>query len=188
MAASHETPRAGALLVATPVIGDPNFDRSVVLLLHHQPEGSLGVVLNRPAELSVAEALPPWAELSSPPGLVHVGGPVGEGGVLALARSGTSPPTRGWSDVAGGLGALDLTLDPTELDGELAALRLFAGHSGWGPGQLSGELAVGAWWVFDAEPADTFSEHPEELWWEVVGRQGGEFRMFAHAPTDPSRN
>jgi putative transcriptional regulator len=188
MATSHTTPRAGALLVATPVIGDPNFDRSVVLLLHHQPEGSLGVVLNRPAELSVAEALPPWAALSSPPGMVHVGGPVAEGGVLAIARPGAPPPTRGWSELTGGLGALDLTLDPDELGGELAGLRLFAGHSGWGPGQLSGELAVGAWWVFDAADGDTFSPRPEELWWEVVGRQGGEFRMFAHAPVDPSRN
>jgi putative transcriptional regulator len=146
------------------------------------------VVLNRPAPLSVAEALPPWAPLSSPPGQVHVGGPVGENGVLALARPGENPPTRGWSELIEGLGAIDLTIEPDELGGDLRGLRLFAGHSGWGPGQLGGELAAGAWWVFDSIDSDTFTARPEELWWDVVGRQGGDFRMFAHAPVDPSRN
>ena len=176
------------MLVATPVIGDPNFDRTVVLLLHHGPEGSLGVVLNRPGELAVADALPAWASVATAPARVHLGGPVGEEGVLALARVGASPPSQGWSELTGSLGAVDLDLDPADLGGELAALRLFAGHAGWGPGQLGGEVAVGAWWVFDAHDDDIFSARPEELWWEVVGRQGGEFRMFAHAPVDPSRN
>lgn len=181
-------PRSGDLLVATPVIGDANFERTVVLMLNHDEEGSLGVVLNRVSELAVAEALPRWAALVTPPGRVHVGGPVGDGGVLALARAGRRTPERGWAELPMGLGAIDLSVDPDEMGGELESLRLFAGYSGWGPGQLRGELAVGAWWVFDSRPEDPFTFQPAELWWTVVRRQGGEFRMFAHAPDDPAVN
>jgi putative transcriptional regulator len=181
-------PRAGGLLVATPVIGDPNFDRTVVLVLQHDEDGTLGVVLNRPSELTVAEAVPAWGDVVSRPAVVHIGGPVGEGGVLALGRVGATTPTRGWSELSPGLGALDLTLDPDEVGAELVGLRLFAGYAGWGAGQLRSELAAGAWWTFDAQKSDVFSPQPKELWWEVVRRQGGDYRMFAFAPDDPSRN
>jgi putative transcriptional regulator len=183
-------PRPGALLVATPVIGDPNFERAVVLLLHHDESGSLGIVLNRPSELEVDTALPAWSPLATPPGVVHIGGPVGPSGVLALARTGSDqpPPSQGWAELSPGLGAVDLSLEPDELGAPLQALRLYAGYAGWGPTQLAGELAVGAWWVFDALIRDAFSAEPTELWWEVVRRQGGDFRMFAHAPLDPTVN
>jgi putative transcriptional regulator len=183
-------PRAGALLVATPVIGDPNFERAVVLLLHHDDSGSLGVVLNRPGELEVETAVPAWSALATPPGVVHLGGPVGPSGVLALGRAGTDqpPPARGWAELSPGLGAIDLSVEPEELGAPLQALRLYAGYAGWGPAQLAGELAVGAWWVFDALVRDAFSAEPGELWWEVVRRQGGDFRMFAQAPLDPTVN
>src|SRR4051812_24516884 len=137
--------RAGALVVATPVIDDPNFERAVVLLLQHDDGGTLGVVLNRPSELEVGEAVPSWAGLVTPPGVIHLGGPVGHGGVLALGRSGADQPTpqQGWAELSPGLGAVDLSMEPDELGGELQALRLFAGYAGWGPGQLRGELSVG---------------------------------------------
>lgn len=181
-------PRAGALLVATPAIGDPNFERTVILVLQHDDEGSLGVILNRPSELTVAETVPAWEGEVSVPGVIHVGGPVGQGGMLALARAGATAPVQGWSELSAGLGALDLTLDPEEVGGELAGLRLFAGYAGWGPGQLRSELMVGAWWVFDALKSDVFTPEPAELWWQVVRRQGGDFRMYAFAPLDPSVN
>jgi putative transcriptional regulator len=183
-------PRAGALLVATPVIGDPNFARAVVLLLQHDPGGSLGVVLNHPSELTVSDALPAWSDLVTAPAVVHIGGPVGEGGVLALGRaaSGDRRPQQGWAELSPGLGAVDLSVEPAELGGELQSLRLFAGYAGWGPGQLRAELSVGAWWVFDALIRDAFSPEPAELWWEVVRRQGGDFRIYAHAPVDPTVN
>ena len=97
-------PRAGALLVATPVIGDPNFERAVVLLLHHDESGSLGIVLNRPSELDVETALPAWSPLATPPGVVHIGGPVGPSGVLALARTGSDQPApgQGWAELSPG--------------------------------------------------------------------------------------
>jgi putative transcriptional regulator len=148
------------------------------------------VVLNRPSELEVSTALPTWSDLATPPAVVHIGGPVGDGGVLALGRAGSGRPvpSQGWAELSPGLGAVDLSIEPDQLGGELLSLRLFAGYAGWGPGQLRGELSVGAWWVFDALLRDAFSETPTELWWEVVKRQGGDFRIYAQAPADPTVN
>ena len=161
-------PRAGALLVATPVIGDPNFDRTVVSAAGTRPRASLGMVLNRPAELSVAEALPPWAELASPPGRrPHRRAGGGERGAWRW-------PDRATTTTRSGLGRArrrargprPVTSTPAELEGAVQALRLFAGYAGWGPGQLAGELAVGAWWVFDALIRDAFSPRADRA---VVG-------------------
>ena len=188
MAEPVTEPRAGRLLVATLMIGDPNFERAVVLLLDHDEAGSVGVVLNRPTDLEVADALPPWAAVVSGPGVVFEGGPVAAGGVLGLGRAGRAVPHEGWAPLTSGLATVDVSLEPEELGGDVDALRLFSGYAGWGPGQLDGEVALGAWWVFDAEPADPFSPDPDELWWEVVGRQGGAYRVYRHAPLDPSVN
>jgi putative transcriptional regulator len=181
--------RAGRLVVATLLIGDPSFERSVVLLLDHDEVGSIGVVLNRPTELAVTIALPDWGELADEPAVLFEGGPVQSGSVLALGRLAAGPvPVIGWAPLASGLGTVDLTLTPEALGGEVAALRLFSGYAGWGPGQLAGEIDGGAWWVFDAEPDDPFSADPRELWWRVVGRQGPEYRIYRQAPTDVSLN
>ena len=78
----------GRLLVATPLIGDPHFERTVVLLLAHSEAGAYGVVLNRPTEVPVAEVAPEWAGLVSAPGVVFVGGPVDPGATIGLALAG----------------------------------------------------------------------------------------------------
>ncbi|OEV09988.1 putative transcriptional regulator [Streptomyces sp. Amel2xB2] len=75
----------GRLLVATPVLADPNFDRAVVLLLDHDAEGSLGVVLNRPTPVDVGDILEPWAALAGEPGVVFQGGPVSLDAALGVA-------------------------------------------------------------------------------------------------------
>ncbi len=77
----------GRLVVATPALPDPNFDRTVVLLLAHSEEGAAGVVLNRPSEMHVSEPLPKWDRLAADPPVVFVGGPVGPGGAICLAQS-----------------------------------------------------------------------------------------------------
>jgi len=187
-AAEQPAPQAGRLVVASLVIGDPNFDRSVVLLLDHDEAGSVGVVLNRPTELAVSLALPEWGLLADEPAVLFEGGPVQAGAVLALGRAGRSAPATGWAPLPSGLATVDLTLDPEALGGDVAALRLFSGYAGWGPGQLEAEIAAGAWWVFEAEPDDPFSTVPGELWWEVVGRQGPEYRIYQQAPPDLSVN
>ncbi|MEU3740378.1 YqgE/AlgH family protein [Streptomyces sp. NPDC032198] len=191
----------GRLLVATPALADPNFDRAVVLLLDHDEEGSLGVVLNRPTPVDVADILEGWGDLAGAPGVVFQGGPVsldsalgvavipGEEGPAAGARtrSGRGEPI-GWRRVHGAIGLVDLDTPPQLLAPALGSLRIFAGYAGWGPGQLEDELVEGAWYVVESEPGDVSSPDPERLWRAVLRRQRSELAMVATYPDDPSLN
>jgi putative transcriptional regulator len=170
------------------MLGDPNFDRSVLLVLEHTAEGALGVVLNRPTELEVSAVLDEWSGVAADPAVVYMGGPVEQNGVLALARRRGSAEVPGWSPLLGDVGTIDLHLDPVEVVGGLAGVRFFAGYSGWGAGQLETELAEGAWLVADAVPDDVFLAEPEGLWRSVLARQGGKVSMLANFPVHPSVN
>ena len=83
-----EPVQAGRLLIATPMLADPNFRRTVVLVVEHEPEqGTLGVVLNRPTEVPVGQVLEPWNELATDPSVVFSGGPVAQTSALADRKS-----------------------------------------------------------------------------------------------------
>jgi putative transcriptional regulator len=178
---------AGRLLVAEPLLGDPNFERSVVLVIEHTPEGALGLVLNRPTDVLVAEALPDWRDLSSDPPVLHVGGPVEERSGWCLARA-LDPTIDGFVPVLGDLGLLDLSADPSAVAPVLTEVRLYAGYSGWGPHQLDDELAADAWFVVDAEPDDPFLVSGEALWRRILERQGGTLARLSRVPRDLSVN
>ncbi|MCM2575789.1 YqgE/AlgH family protein [Streptomyces meridianus] len=184
----------GRLLVATPALADPNFDRAVVLLLDHDEEGSLGVVLNRPTPVEVHDILEPWAGLAGEPGVVFQGGPVSLDSALGVAvvpgDNGEQPEDGplGWRRVHGAIGLVDLEAPPELLAAELGSLRIFAGYAGWGPGQLEGELVEGAWYVVDSEPGDVSSPDPSRLWRAVLRRQRNELAMVATYPDDPLLN
>ncbi|AUA13439.1 YqgE/AlgH family protein [Streptomyces malaysiensis subsp. malaysiensis] len=187
----------GRLLVATPALADPNFDRAVVLLLDHDEEGSLGVVLNRPTPVGVGDILESWAELAGEPGVVFQGGPVSLDSALGVAvvpgESGRSSARSedgplGWRRVHGAIGLVDLEAPPELLAAAVGSLRIFAGYAGWGPGQLEDELAEGAWYVVESEPGDVSSPAPERLWRAVLRRQRSELAMVATYPDDPSLN
>ena len=179
----------GALLVASPTLDDPNFARTVILLLDHDADGAVGMVLNRPTDISAAEALPEWAFAATEPAVVHVGGPVTPQGVVCLGRmkNDSQPAPAGWRQLAGPIGALDLD-EADELVGALDAVRFFAGYSGWGPGQLERELRIGGWLILAAEPNDPFTAEPAKLWSSVLRRQGGELALLSTMPADPSDN
>lgn len=178
----------GRLLVAAPQLEDPNFTRTVVLVLEHDEPGAVGVVLNRPLHVEVGEILEPWAELAraSPPPVVFSGGPVSPDAVIGLARSPSPGPQ--WRPVAGSVGVVDLSRPPIDQPTALDAVRLFSGYAGWGPGQLEGELEVGGWFVLDAVEDDLLSPRPERLWHDVLQRQGGRLGMLAAYPPSPSVN
>jgi putative transcriptional regulator len=195
----------GRLLVANPAVPDPNFNRTVVLLLAHQDDGALGVVLNRPSELDVDSPLPRWERLVADPAVVFVGGPVAPGAAICLARVPNPPidlsagadPTPagldpegagGWMPLVGELGTLDLERDPDDVAVKVEAIRVFAGYAGWGPGQLEAELDADAWFVVPAEAGDALVGDPEQLWKRVLRRQGGSFALLAAYPPDPTLN
>jgi putative transcriptional regulator len=180
---------AGQLLIATPVLRDPNFARTVVFLADHNDEGALGVVLNRPSETPVTDVLPLWEPVATSPTSVFVGGPVAQDGALGLARLGASgQPEDGFQPLAAGFGAVDLDGDPALLAPYFAGLRIFAGYAGWGPGQLESEIEEGAWYVVSAAPDDVFSPRPALLWQHVLRRQGGDLALVSTFPLDPTLN
>lgn len=177
----------GRLLVATPPLADPNFDRTVVYMLEHTDDGAVGVVLNRPLHDTLPDQLRLWERLLSEPATLHEGGPVDESALIALAQL-TGPIEGAWRMIADGMGSIDLLLDPDEVATNVSALRVFQGYSGWAPQQLDDELGAGAWIVLDAQPSDVFGAHPQDLWRDVLRRQGGRVAWLANAPDDLSAN
>lgn len=180
-------PTKGMLLVATPPLVDPNFDRTVVLVLEHSESGAIGLVLNRPSETPIADALPGWEQLAAAPAIVFAGGPVSTDAAIALGAARHADAGGGWEPLVGDVGTIDLHRDPDDLAGDIAAVRIFAGYAGWGPGQLEAELAANAWLVVPAQPEDAVGD-PDDLWRRVLLRQGGHTAWLANAPFDPSMN
>lgn len=180
---------AGRILVARPDLHDPRFNATLTLLLEHGSEGALGVIINRPSRLELADAFPDWEDLGADPGVVFAGGPVDRDALIALGRPACS-------DGRPVLGELVLGAHPVDLDDQPAlveasgvdAIRIFAGYAGWTPGQLEGEINNDDWWVVDATVDDLFTDDPEGLWARVLRRQGGELQWYAHFPPDPALN
>ncbi|HET7327800.1 MAG TPA: YqgE/AlgH family protein [Nocardioidaceae bacterium] len=181
----------GQLLVATPALVDPNFAKSVVLLLEHDDGGALGVVISRPTVVAVEEVLPGWAELVTGPDVLFAGGPVQTDAALAVAvvdaAIGDAAPV-GWRPLYPGAGLLDLDAPPELVRDVLSGLRIFAGYAGWGAGQLESEIAEGSWYVVPAKTTDVLTEDAETLWRRVLRRQPGELAFVATCPDDPSQN
>jgi putative transcriptional regulator len=178
----------GSLLLASSVITDSNFRKTVVLIVDHGSEGAFGLVLNRPAPLPVEEAAPALACLVDPGASLYLGGPVQPQTPVVLAELDRF-------DLASKivLGSICVLAVGTEAEAaELAEAvrrgRVFAGYAGWGPGQLEGELAQSAWIVEPASPSDVFTEEPGALWAATLRRKGGHFHVLALMPWDPSTN
>ena len=185
-------PTAGSLLIAAPTLVDPNFARTIVLLLDIGESGALGVVLNRPTELDVGDVLEPWADLVTGPGVLFQGGPVETDAALAVASVAAGVPADdepvGWRRVSGTTGLVDLDAPVEIVASAIASVRIFAGYAGWGAGQLEAEIDEGSWYVVPAEPQDPFLEDPERLWMSVLRRQGGDLAMMATMPVEPGLN
>jgi putative transcriptional regulator len=166
-------------LIAAPSLFD-YFRRTVVLVIEHNEEGAMGVVLNRPSETTVVEAVAALAELADDDELVRVGGPVSPEAVVALGDF--EDPGDAGTALVGSLGLID----PDAPDPALRRLRVYAGYAGWGPGQLDGEIDEGAWIVETADPDDPFRDG--DLWADALQRKGGPYSLLATMPSDPSLN
>ncbi len=179
----------GSLLVATPALVDPNFADTVVLLLDVNDEGCLGVVLNRPSPVLVAEVLADWRDIVAEPEVLFRGGPVNPEGALAVGRLADSADVPvGFRSVFGDLGVVDLDTPLELVDGSLAGLRIFAGYAGWGSGQVQREIATGHWYVVPAVDSDVFRLDSTDLWRDVLRRQPGEIAWLSTRPLDPDLN
>ena len=175
---------AGQLLISSPSLVDPNFRRTVVLMTHHNEDGAVGLVLSRPSDLRIDEAVPDLGELPYADDVVFVGGPVQPEAFMVLAEF--DDVTEAAAPIMEGLGFMPADSEPEDLS--IRRMRLFAGYSGWGAGQLEAELEEPSWIVVDAYPEDAFADDPDELWRAVLNRKGGRYALIAAMPFDPTLN
>jgi putative transcriptional regulator len=177
----------GKLLIASPKIVDPNFRRVVVYMAEHTDEGALGLVLNRPAETTVSEAVPDLGWLAEGEDAVWVGGPVAASSVIVVAQF--AEPDTVPTLIEDDLGFVPADVEDREaFAAGVRRARVFAGHSGWGPGQLESELEEDSWIIEPARREDVFTADPKALWSRVLRRKGSEYVLLATMPMDPSLN
>ena len=175
---------AGKLLLATPKLIEPTFRRAVILVCAHTEESALGLVLNRPVHSeSVGDHLPALGSLAVTPDVVFEGGPVEPMTALSLGQA--ISPEPGFA-VIGSTGLVELGGANVALGYE--RVRVFAGYSGWGEGQLDGEVADNAWFIVEGTEQDVYSTEPETLWRRVLQRQRSELSMYAYSPLDSHTN
>jgi putative transcriptional regulator len=176
----------GQLLIAGPTLVDPNFWRTVVLVVEHSAEGALGLVLNRPSETTVGESVPQLEELVALEDQLYIGGPVQPSSVIVLAEF--EDPGDAALIAFDDIGVLGTASSPEEQSVGVVEGRAFVGHAGWGPGQLDSELERGDWILEPARREDAFTGDPQRLWSSVLTRKGGSYALVARMPSDPSVN
>lgn len=177
----------GRLLVATPLIDEGVFHRSVILVLQHGDDGAQGVVLNKPLTAEVDAILPGWGDHVSEPATLFQGGPVQLDSALGLVAT-SATAVSSVQELWPGVGLVDLDAVPALVASQVEAVRVFVGYAGWSPGQLEGELRTGSWYAVDARREDTFTLDPDALWAQVLRRQPGALSWVALLPEDPSIN
>ncbi len=176
----------GQLLIAGPTLLDPNFWRTVVLVIEHTDDGALGLVLNRPSETTVGEAVPQLESLVDGDEQLYIGGPVQPSSVIVLAEF--EDPSDAALISFDDIGVLGTGSSPEEQTIGVKLGRAFVGHAGWGPGQLDSELERDDWILEAARRRDAFTSEPRELWSSVLTRKGGSYALVARMPPDPSVN
>ena len=169
---------SGKILIASPALAD-FFHRTVVLVVDHNDEGAFGLVLNRPSESTVEQAVPGVFDALDPDEMLHIGGPVQPSAVTAVAEH--DDPADATRLLVGAVGMVDLDSIPP-----LSRVRAFAGYAGWGAGQLDAELEAEAWIVDDARVDDAFADG--DLWADALERKGGEYALLSRMPADPALN
>ena len=190
--------QAGTFLIASLGLEDPSFSRTVVLILQHRPDQTLGVIVNRPlgerVRMYPAEELRTLANgLESggkPEGMFYQGGPEEPNSLIFLHRlqSAGEDATRICDGIYAG-GDLDiLRARMTDLESDSPLLRFYLGYADWAPGKLENEIAVGAWILSDANIDLVFSEEPESVWQQALHALGGKYAPMSFIPEDPSQN
>ncbi|WP_115685583.1 YqgE/AlgH family protein [Corynebacterium senegalense] len=184
-------PEAGSLLVAAPGMLSPEFARTVVLVLEHSADGTLGIILNRRSETAVHNVLPEWLPLVARPQALYLGGPVGPqaGVAVGVTRNGVAiEEYPQFTRLANRLVHLDLHAHPLEVGDALEGVRIFVGTSQWEGGQLDEEIARGDWFVAPALPSDVVAPAGADLWSDVMRRQAMPLPLFSTFPADLDDN
>jgi putative transcriptional regulator len=184
--------KPGTLLISKPFLGDPNFERSVVLLCRYSPaEGAFGLVLTRPLNTVLGDVLELPLGAASPAAdlPLYEGGPVQPDTLHVVHQlPGLPGATPLGSDTYWGGDFDELLARLTSGAANPAAVRLFVGYSGWSAGQLEGEIEQGSWIRQPASAGKVFTLNSDTLWQGVLREKGGRYRALSNYPLDPSLN
>jgi len=161
----------GKFLVASHDLGDPSFAETVILLVHYNEDGAVGLVLNRRTDIPLSRVFQDLKEAKGRTDAVYVGGPVELTSVLALLKTSDKPEgaTRVFADVC--LISNKELLKATLASGaEPSVFHAYVGYAGWGKGQLEHELGLGAWHIMPADAATVFHSDPDSVWPRLIRR------------------
>ena len=184
--------KPGSLLISQPFLGDPNFERTVVLLCRHAPdEGTFGLVLNRASELTLGDVLElPLGDVSpAAPLPLYLGGPVQPNTLHYLHRRADLPDATALGQGTYWGGDFEVLRGLLE-SGDLGAddVRLYAGYSGWTAGQLADEIGEKVWIVHPDAAGKVFTLDNDAFWQAILREKGGRFRALSNYPVDPRLN
>jgi putative transcriptional regulator len=176
-----QVPGRGTFLIAGENLTDPNFHRTVVLLLTHSSDGAMGLVINRPTDVKIAGLFEGASRMNKLEGAVYVGGPVALGQLFFLIRTDAEEvegdqPHSDMYQVMGSVYLVDhRTLTDMIEDGRRPELRVYAGYAGWGGGQLERELARGDWQLLPGDETSVFSPDPSLLWQQLLDKSSSQW-------------
>ena len=180
----------GSLLIANPVLPDPNFSRTVILLCNHNKQGSFGLVINRSTELKAPDLFSGIDVLKSYNEKIYIGGPVSQSMVFYLYR--TSQDVSDLDEVCSGvyLGSSLETLESLylDIDYQKENIRFYLGYSGWSGGQLDGEMKQNSWLIQSADEQIVFLDSEDLMWPTAVNSLGEEYQYLIKAPVNPQWN
>ena len=190
MSASNEQYGKGYFLIANPVLPDPNFSRTVVLLCNHDEQGSFGLVINRLAPINAKEVFEEVGVSGSPSGKIFIGGPVSPSQVFYLCQSKTPLPELDAICDGVYMGMSWELLDNlmTRIEDPEKNIRFYMGYSGWGAGQLAGEMDRLSWLTCEAQSEFFFQENEDSIWAHAVKSMGKDYEYLINAPVNPQWN
>jgi putative transcriptional regulator len=165
-ASADPSPARGKLLVATEQLRGDIFVQTVILLLHYDETGAVGLVVNRPTEVGMDELVADDDVVFAYTGPIYWGGPVQMNSLSALMRSEKAP--KGSERIVDSVYLAPLKTAPESALKDVSRLRLFMGYAGWAPGQLDHEIARGGWHVVPASENFVFAKDPGRLWKQLV--------------------
>ncbi len=187
MALSDMAPATGAVLIAPPMMQDPNFRRTVILLCEHGVDGSFGLILNRSISLNLADVVEGMDLYDGP---LCMGGPVQPNTLHVLHRYdsnvGTSIEVSDKIFWGGDFESIQKKVETEKTSS--TEIRFFLGYAGWTPGQLDAEIEQDGWIITPANNEVIFTDDPETLWTNALRRMGGEYALLANFPDDPRMN
>lgn len=178
----------GKLLVASRDLGDPNFAKTVILLVHYdENQGAVGLVLNKRTDVPISRVFHDLKEASGRSDPIYIGGPVELNTVMALLKSAQKPD--GTDHVFGDVYLISdkdvLTRTMAHADADV--FHTYIGYAGWSAGQLEHEVELGAWHIMGADAATVFHADPDSLWERLIQRTELNIaRLFTYTPPLPS--